>query len=197
MEAKKVGVLGGTFNPIHWGHLVLAETVLDTAGLDELLFVPTALPPHKQVEGDISIEHRLEMVRLATEGQKGFQLSSLEADETKVSYSIDTLDRIAKQYPEDSQIRFIVGADQLDEIESWKDYRRLLDQYGLYVAKRTGSGNPSMMQRLKDCIEVVPMPRIEISSTAIRQRVADGKSIRFMVPGAVEAYIRKHQLYLS
>jgi len=195
MTQRSIAVLGGTFNPIHWGHLILAETVRDSQGLDEVVFVPTARPPHKRVEGDIAIEHRLEMVRLAIQGQAGFRISTLEAQSERISYSIDTLDRLAQEYPEGTRIRFIVGADQLDEIESWKDYRRLLEEYGLFAVERPGSGRGAILERLRRWVIAVPMPAIELSSTEIRKRVAQGRSIRFLTPPGVEAYIRQHRLY--
>jgi nicotinate-nucleotide adenylyltransferase len=195
MTQRCIAVLGGTFNPIHWGHLILAETVRDSQGLDEVVFVPTARPPHKRVEGEIAIEHRLEMVRLALQGQAGFRISTLEAQAGRISYSIDTLDRLAQEYPEGTRIRFIVGADQLDEIESWKDYRRLLEEYGLFAVERPGSGRGAMRERLRQWVIAVPMPAIELSSTEIRKRVAQGRSIRFLTPPAVEAYICQHRLY--
>lgn len=195
MTPGSIAVLGGTFNPIHWGHLILAEAVRDNQGLDEVIFVPTACPPHKRVEGEIAIEHRLAMVRLALQGLAGFRVSTLEAQSERVSYSIDTLDRLAQEYSRGTRLRFIVGADQLDEIESWKDYRRLLEDYGLFAAERPGSGRGAILERLRKWVIAVPMPGIELSSTEIRRRVAQGRSIRFLVPLAVEAYIRENRLY--
>ncbi len=191
----KIGVLGGTFDPIHWGHLVLAETVRDQEELSEVLFVPTATPPHKPGRRLLDIRHRMEMTQAAIAGAQGFRLSPMEADPAKVSYSIDTLDRLSEQYPVEARLRFIVGADQLEDIATWKDYRRLLEQYGLYVARRSGSPGQTLLQRYGDWIVLVQMPVIKISSTEIRRRVAEGHSIRYLVPESVERYIRQEDLY--
>jgi len=191
----KIGVFGGTFNPVHWGHLVLAEAVRDQEALSEVLFVPTALPPHKPLGAMLEIQHRLEMTRLAIQGVAGFEISEIEAVPGRVSYSIDTLDQLRQAYPEGASLRFIVGADQLDEIETWKDYERLLDEYGLYVAQRVESGRDESWRRWGHCLQVVHMPLIDVSSTEIRNQVAQGRSIRFLVPPAVEQYIQQTGLY--
>jgi len=191
----RIGVFGGTFDPIHWGHLVLAETVRDQAGLSEVLFVPTAVPPHKEAGAALPIRHRLEMTRLAIAGQQGFRLSDIEASSDAVSYSVETLDQLAAQYPNGTALRFIAGADQLEEIETWKDYRRLLAQYGLYVVGRVGSHEERLLERHGRSVVAISMPLIEVSSTDVRRRVADGRSIRFLVPPAVEEYIARHRLY--
>lgn len=193
----KIGVFGGTFDPIHWGHLILAEMVRDQEGLSEVLFVPTAVPPHKPIGQLSAIEHRLEMTRRAIGGVEGFRLSNIEADPGKVSYSVDTLDRLSEQYSNETRLCFIVGADQLDEIETWKEYRRLLEQYGLYVAHRMGAAEQALFERYRQWIVRVEMPLIEISSTDIRRRAAEGRSIRFLVPEAVERYIGRKNLYRS
>jgi nicotinate-nucleotide adenylyltransferase len=191
----KVGVFGGTFNPIHWAHLVLAECVRDEAGLDEVVFVPTARPPHKIEEPLLPGHYRLKMVNLACREQAGFIVSRHEIDDREVSYSIHTLDYLKKQYPEGTGLRFIVGMDQLEEIETWKDYQRLLEEYGLYVVGRGDSGREDLISRYEKWVIPVAMPRLEISSTAIRQRIRQGRSIRFLVPGAVERYIKEQGLY--
>ena len=195
MSSSKIGVLGGTFDPIHQGHLLLAESVRDSIGLDEVLFIPTAVPPHKSRQEITPIHHRYEMVRLALENLEGFQLLDLEAKNSKTSYSIDTLNYLAERYPPQTQIRFILGADQLDELETWKDYQQLLENYGLYVVDRVGSGQEQLLERYKGWIQVVPMPRIDISSTLVRRRVAKGQSIRFWVPEPVRRYILQEGLY--
>lgn len=191
----KIGVFGGTFDPIHWGHLILSEVVRDQEGLDEVVFVPTAAPPHKSNRQILDIRHRLEMVRRAIAGLKGFRLSLVEAEAGRVSYTIDTMDRLASEYPAGTQLRFILGADQLAEIKTWKDYPRLLKQYGVYVADRVGSRFLEQQEISPGQMTLVEMPLIEVSATMIRRRVADGKSIRFFVPADVEAYIFEQGLY--
>jgi nicotinate-nucleotide adenylyltransferase len=197
MAKLKIGVFGGTFDPVHTGHLILADQVRDQEGLDKVLLAPTAVPPHKDKEEQIDIAHRLEMVRLALAGQPELELCRFEADPGKVSYSIETLDRLREEFPPGAEIRFILGADQLDAIETWKEYDRLLKEYGLYVAGRPGAGQEEVFRRYENYVRVVQMPLIEISATDIRRRVRDGRSIRFLVPGPVEDYIYRNKIYTA
>lgn len=192
----KIAVLGGTFDPIHWGHLVLAECVRDQSQVDIVFFAPAAVPPHKQDEPMTDIQHRIEMTRLAIESCEAFELTLLDADPGEPSYSIETLDRLCRIYPQAESIRFVMGGDQLAEIETWKDYDRVLREYGVLAVRRPGTAANGIWERYGDYVIPIEMPQIAVSSTLIREFRAEKRSIRFLVPGAVERYIVDEGLYL-
>jgi nicotinate-nucleotide adenylyltransferase len=190
----KVGVFGGTFDPIHWGHLVLAEEAMLAAGLDRILFVPSGLPPHKIDRVLTPCVHRLAMVRLAVAGVTGFEVSEAEADEDRPHYTLDTLTRLAGERPRD-EMSFLLGSDSLLEMRSWRDPEGIVHLCPLVVLPRPGfdaaAANPAFTARLT----LVGGVSVSISSTLVRQRLAGGAPVRFLVPEPVREYIRRNGLY--
>ncbi|MCX5994800.1 MAG: nicotinate-nucleotide adenylyltransferase [Chloroflexi bacterium] len=204
MTKSKIGVLGGTFDPIHLGHLIVAEDIRQKLGLGEVLFVPAGRPWLKlKEEKPISAaEHRLDMVRLAVASNPYFKVSTLEIDRPGLSYSIDTILELKAKLGAGAEIYFIVGPDALAELPRWKDPGRLIE-----ICQVVGIGRPGHTQTESHILEssipgvsqrimLVDVPQIDISATEIRKRVAQGLSIRYLVPEAVEKYIAEHKLYL-
>lgn len=187
-----IGILGGTFNPIHMGHLILAEEALSKLRLDKVVLIPTYLPPHKDVEGRIKPKDRLKMVELAVEGNPAFECSSLEIDSRKMSYSIDTLKELKKKYGEDNQLYMITGSDLLKDLFSWKDVNEIFKMSKFIVANRPGYP----VEDVPDGAETVVITPIEISSEDIRRRLKEGRSIRYLVPEKVRQYIISKGLYI-
>lgn len=204
MTKSKIGVLGGTFDPIHLGHLIVAEDIRQKLGLGKVLFVPAGRPWLKlKEEKPISAaEHRLAMVRLAVASNPYFKVSTLEIDRPGLSYSIDTVLELKAKLGAGAEIYFIVGPDALAELPRWKDPGRLVEICQVVGIGRPGhaqtdlhileSSIPGVSQR----IMLMDVPQIDIGATEIRKRVAQGLSIRYLVPEAVEKYIVHHKLYL-
>ena len=184
----KFGIVGGTFNPIHWGHLLLAETARDHLGLDRVLFIPVYLPPHKHAKGMLPGPVRFELVQLAIRDHPAFVASDIELKRESVSYTLDTVKTLQQQLPM-AQLFLLIGQDMLGvRWKGWDDIRRLCT---VVAAARPGTA----ARRPAKGIRVLPMPQVEITSTDIRKRAAAGRSIRYLVPAAVERYIRQHNLY--
>jgi nicotinate-nucleotide adenylyltransferase len=210
----KTGILGGTFNPIHLAHLRIAEEVREKCSLDRILFLPAATPPHKPLADDIPFADRLAMAELAVMGNPAFAVSDLEAQRPGKSYSVRTLELLREADPDDS-FYFIIGMDSYQSLDTWKDYRRLFELTNLVVSTRPGSpeGDPlellPVVIREEFCYDEPNILRhrtgnrvimleetfLDISSTHIRQLVAEGRSIRYLVPEAVEEYIRRYGFY--
>ena len=188
--ALRVGIFGGTFNPIHLGHLLLAETARDALSLDRVLFIPTGRPPHKAAPGLVSGAARLRMVRLAIRDHPGFAASDVELQRPGLSYSIETVQAVRRAMP-GAKLFLLIGADLLNvRWAAWNELKRLCT----VVAVRRPGARPA---RREAGIHRLDMPLVKISSSDIRARVAAGGSIRYLVPPAVERYIRQHQLYRS
>ncbi len=201
---RRVGVLGGTFDPVHYGHLVIAEEVYATLQLTEMVFVPAGQPPHK-TNGEITAaEHRLEMLELAIASNPHFTISRIDLDRPGPSYTIDTLQLLRKQWGENTAIYFIIGGDSLEDLFSWHDPSGILEQLThLVVVRRPGYSEseayydwlearlPGIRQRLL----VVDAPQFDISATDLRQRVAEGRPIKYQTPESVESYIVQYGLY--
>jgi nicotinate-nucleotide adenylyltransferase len=217
MASRRIGLLGGTFNPIHRGHLRAAEEVRLRFALSRVLFIPSYLPPHKQAADMASPEDRFAMVELALRARRRLVASALEIEAREKSYSIITLNKLKALYP-DALIFFILGVDAFLEIETWKSYRDVLEQCRFIVISRPGfdlslalAALPAEYAgRIYDCpragsigeellsrfrIFLVEIKALDISSTDIRRRVKEGRPIRGLVPGAVEEYIRQKKLY--
>jgi len=201
--ASGIGILGGTFNPVHLGHLILAQTALETFDLSRILLVPCAVPPHKEAAGLIAAGHRRAMVEAAIEGDLRFDLCDAELRRGGVSYAVDTVRELRRTYP-DAALHFLIGSDTLPELHLWKDIYRLLDlcRFAVFArpAPRGGALRPGDLQlrepwgrRLLE--NRVTGRLVDISSSDIRHRVAEGMSIRYLVPPAVEMYIAEHRLY--
>jgi nicotinate-nucleotide adenylyltransferase len=191
VEALKIGILGGTFNPIHIGHLILAEEACFKLKLDKLIFVPTFIPPHKEVEPGVTAEDRLGMVNLAIGDNPLFEASSFEVDSKKKSYSIDTLKELRARYGEDAQLFFITGSDALKDLFSWKDVNDIFKISKFIVASRPGYPVKDVPKE----VETVVITPIEVSSEDIRRRLKEGRSIRYIVPEKVRKYIIRKRLY--
>lgn len=189
-------VLGGTFDPIHIGHVILAQEVLDETDADRILFVPAGVPPHKTGAVITPGRHRLAMVRAAVEGNPRFEVSEIELNRTGPSYTIDTLREIRAGLSDEDRLGLIIGADQVAEFETWKDYRKIAGEFRLVLTTRAGFADPVKEGRpyLRDAM-VVSIPSIEVSATEIRSRACQGKHIQYFVMPAVYTYIVKHRLY--
>ena len=190
-RAERIGIFGGTFNPPHLGHLLIAEQARETARLKKVLFVPAFQPPHKIGREIIAPRHRLEMTRLAVRGNRFLDVSDVEIRQAGISYTVNTMRFLRSQMP-DAEFFLILGSDSLAEYDGWKEPGEIRSMAQLLVYPR-GSGAEL---RLSPGVESIRGPAIGISATDIRGRVARGQSIRYLVPATVESYIRKHRLYL-
>jgi len=193
-ENVKVGVFGGTFNPPHLGHLIVAEYVRDELGLEKILFVPSAVPPHKQDLDIVEAHHRLDMLEHAVQGNRHFIVSDLEVQRGGVSFTIDTLTEIQKLHPED-ELFVMIGMDNYVEFHTWKSPDKILELATVVVMKRPGVDVGAIPRDAGPKVIMCTVPEIEIASRHIRRRVAEGKSIRYLVPSTVERYIHHHKLY--
>ncbi|MEQ8175928.1 MAG: nicotinate-nucleotide adenylyltransferase [Syntrophomonadaceae bacterium] len=202
MEHKSaLGIIGGTFNPIHNGHLLAAEYARCELGLEKVIFIPAARPPHKEGLDILDGETRLKMIELAIEGNPDFAVSRTELSRPGPSYTVDTLNFFQANYPGKS-IYFIMGADSLLLFNTWKDVDVLAQKGCFVVVTRPGyrfewEKEPlaSLPRVLKENLVFLEIPGIDVSSSEIRKRVRDGKSIRYMLPDQVEGYIREKGLY--
>jgi nicotinate-nucleotide adenylyltransferase len=211
----KTGILGGTFNPIHLAHLSIAEEVQRACGLDKILFIPAAEPPHKDVAGEVSFAHRLAMVEAAIRDYPAFQASDLETRRSGKSFSVDTLEILRQKDPHGERF-FIIGLDSYRDIASWKDFAQLFNLSHVVVTTRPGVivGNPleplpvadhenfcyaedtgKIRHKSGNQLIFLKETQLDISSTQIRNRVAKGQSIRHLVSPAVADYIEEHGLY--
>jgi nicotinate-nucleotide adenylyltransferase len=203
----RIGVFGGSFDPVHLGHLVAAECCREQAALDRVIFVPAAVPPHKQDRLLAPFEHRLEMLRLATGGHDAFTISTVELDRGGVSYTVDTLADLAAAHP-GAELRLVLGPDALADLPTWREPAQILDlALPLAVERESLDDVASLVadarlaallgrERLALVVaERIRMPAIGIRATALRAAVAAGRSIRFLTPRAVERYIATHGLY--
>jgi nicotinate-nucleotide adenylyltransferase len=183
---KKIGIFGGTFDPIHHGHLILAREAVEALGLEQVIFIPAAISPHKERQQPAPGDARLAMVRAAIEGEPSFTLDSLELERASPSYAFDTVTTLRRR-ESSAEFIFLVGEDNVARLPSWHRFTELEKLVQFVVLERTG---------LK-CEHAYPAIRrhVDISATDIRNRVARGQSIRYLVPPAVEQIIRERQLY--
>lgn len=202
MKRRKVGIMGGTFDPIHVGHLILGENAYQQFALDEVLFMPSGNPPHKRNRvGRATLEQRIEMVRLAIEGNEHFRLSLDDACEEGYSYTKKTLEKLTSLHP-DTDYYFVMGADSLFSFEEWKEPQRIAQLAVLVAAVRYHVDMEAMEQqiahlhqRLGADIRVLSTPNMDISSQMLRGWVQEGRSIRYYMPDAVVDFIEAQQLY--
>jgi nicotinate-nucleotide adenylyltransferase len=197
----RLGILGGTFNPPHLGHLVCAQEAYQQLDLDRVLLVPARIPPHKEVEDDPGVEHRLELCRLALEGDERMEVSSLEAERPGTSYTVDTLEELKTRAP-DTELYLILGGDVAAGLPDWRQPDRVLSLATVAVAERPGTSRGAVTEALAglgcgDRARFFAMPTIGVSSTMIRERVLAGQAIRYLVPDAVASYIEDRGLYQS
>jgi nicotinate-nucleotide adenylyltransferase len=194
-----IGILGGTFNPPHMGHLVMAQEALDQLDLDRVVLMPVAVPPHKEAREDPGADARVELCRLAVGDDDRLEVSTLEVDRGGASYTVDTLRTFHDLEPEHDLI-FIVGGDMAQSLPAWREPEAILQLARLAVAEREGVRREDIARRLEplhagDRVLFFDMPRIDVSSAAIRRRAADGRPIRYLVPDAVAEAIADRGLY--
>ncbi len=219
-EAKKkakrgrIGLFGGTFNPIHLGHLRGAEEIREAFRLEEVIFIPSSIPPHKGTEKVIEGKHRLEMVRLATDSNAYFSTSDIEVSRPGKSYSIDTIRYFREKHG--GALFFILGRDAFVEIETWREFQNLFSLCHFIVMTRPGSQKDTLSPQLPGALTrtfqygpeekawthlsgnrlyLKEISFLDISSTKVRELIEKGESARYLIPAEVEAYIRKHGLY--
>ena len=199
----KTGILGGTFDPIHSGHLAIAEEARAYLNLTEVLFLPAGQPWMKSDRPISPGRQRIEMIRLALQGRPSFKLSTIEIEHKGPSYSVDTIAKLKAQSTKPSDLYFIVGWDNLARIPLWKDPIKLIEMCFLAAVPRPGYDRPDMknletaLPGISKKVILMDKPRIDISATDIRNRVAQGLSIHGLVPAAVETYIKENSLYLN
>nr|WP_308741931.1 nicotinate-nucleotide adenylyltransferase [uncultured Anaerocolumna sp.] len=198
---SKVGIMGGTFNPIHMAHLILAESAYEQLQLDKILIMPSKKPPHKLHEPIVSDHHRKEMVKLAIEGNPHFELSLMELEREGITYTADTLRQLAKDFPE-NEYYFILGWDSLQQIEKWRDPDVILRLSHIVAAGRYRSPKDKIEQQAHHLeemyhgkIHLLEIPNMDLSSEMLREHIKEGKSIRYYVPSQVAQYIQEHGLY--
>lgn len=210
-----IGLMGGTFNPLHFAHLRIAEEAREFCGLERVLFIPAADPPHKPLAGEVSYARRCEMVRLAIAGNPAFELSEIEGQRSGKSYSIDTIRFISTDYPDD-ELYFIIGSDSFFEIGLWHCYADIFSLCSLVVVERPGRPVPDPLAALPvairdkfrytgprhrlqhvsgHAVHVMKGCPLDVSSTGIRRLLASGRSITYLVPAAVESYIKAQRIY--
>lgn len=195
----RVGILGGTFNPPHLGHLVCAQEAYRELELDRVMLIPARIPPHKPVEHEPGAHHRLELCRLAVAGDERFGVSEIELHRDGPSYTVDTLVALTTEAPK-TKFFFIVGGDIAAGLPRWRQPERVLELATLAIAKRRGTARASVDTALSELpgseqARFFQMPRIGVSSTMIRRRVRAGQPIRYLVPDSVAQYIDDHGLY--
>jgi nicotinate-nucleotide adenylyltransferase len=199
---RRIGVLGGTFDPVHYGHLVIAEDARAYAQLEKVLFVPAYRPPHKPARSYSSFKHRVRLTELAIAGNPFFELCLIEAGRSGPSYTVDTLRDLQAQLGADVELYFIVGMDSLVNILQWYKPAELLKLCRLVVAERAGyQVDLQMLEQklpgLRDSLVLIDTPELSISSTDLQHRIGRGLPIRYQVPPAIEDYVREHGLYRS
>lgn len=191
----KLGVFGGTFNPIHNGHLINARFIKNRYSLDKILFIPSKYPVHKNLEGNISTGDRLEMIKLAVRGDRGFDVSNIEIDREEKSFTIITIRQLLDLY-RDAEIYLIVGEDAFNEIDTWKDYGELIKLVTLIVMRRNRSIKlkKSVLKKIKNII-LADNPVVQISSSEVREKIKKGLPVNNLLPQGIEKYILDKELY--
>jgi len=198
----RIGIIGGTFDPIHVGHLVAAEEVRHCLRLEKVLFVPAGQPPHKKLQKVSPAIHRVKMVELSIASNPFFELSLVDVRRPGKSYTVETLEIIRREYPADTELYFIIGMDSLAELTTWKDPARLIALAKLAVVNRPPYPKVDLMSLeaklpgVSRRVEMVEIPGIYIASSDLQERVATGRPIKYQVLEAVEAYIKEVGLYL-
>ncbi|MCR6544988.1 nicotinate-nucleotide adenylyltransferase [Dehalobacterium formicoaceticum] len=195
---KAIGIMGGTFDPIHYGHLVTAEAARYGYKLDKVIFVPSGRPPHKKERQITAAEHRYNMTELAVKSNPYFQISRVELDRPGYSYAIDTMSQFVEQYGSDAELYFITGADAILEIITWKNVDKLMEYCQFIAATRPGFHLDDLHQLPDKFIRKIifmEVPALAISSSDIRRRVAEHRPIKYLLPEPVENYIYQHDLY--
>ena len=191
----KLGIMGGTFNPPHLGHLICAEEVYDHFKFDKAIFIPSARPPHKADSEVIDAQHRYMMTVLAVKDNPHFEVSRIELDRPGRSYSIETVRELKRRFDDDTEIYWIIGADSVLEMFIWKNVYELLDMCNFVAINRPGYDLSRADRRFLEKVQLFEVTGVDISASEIRRRVRAGKSIKYLVPLDVENYIYENGLY--
>jgi nicotinate-nucleotide adenylyltransferase len=212
----RLGIFGGTFDPVHIAHLRCAEEAREVLGLDRVVFIPAAAPPHKRHQPVAAAAHRLAMLRLALAGNRAFRASALELERSGPSYSVDTVRRLRTELPAGTRMVFLLGLDAFRDIHTWKEHRVLLAMADFAIFARPGyqmrtlrsvlpvatrrdfcygANQQTLRHQSGSQVRFLNLTALDISASAIRQRVTRGQSIRYLVPLRVERYIARHRLY--
>ena len=198
----KIGICGGTFDPVHLGHLAVAELVRCEFGLDKILFIPSGKPPHKDIDSVTDPIHRLKMVQCAVSTNPGFEAVSIEVERLGYTYTVDTLNQLHELYPEGTEFYYIIGADVVMDLLKWKNAEEVFKLTRFIALMRPGFQDEEFKTRInylksKYGVEIsgFEAPLIEISSTFIRDRIKNGKSVKYFITESVERYIKENKLY--
>lgn len=199
---ERIGIFGGSFNPVHIGHCIMAEQFVHEVQLTRCTFVPTNISPFKQNNvPDIDPIHRIKMLRIVTRGSNHFSVDDVELKRKGVSYTIDTIQYFRTKHPK-ADIFLLIGEDQAQEFTRWKEWQTILEQVQICIAARTNSVNTTALNDIKTQLTlgtkepvILQSPRIEISSSSIRSKIVNNVPVKYMVPEKVHRYIRKHSLY--
>lgn len=201
-QVKKLAIMGGTFDPIHIGHLMTAEEVRNEFGIDEVVFIPTGHPPHKESKRVTHSEHRYLMTVLSTVENPHFNVSRIEIDRPGLTYTVDTIEKIKESYPEDIRIYFITGADAVHEILTWERVEDLMKICEFVAVTRPGYKRRQLKEKVEELkesfeckVHYLEVPALAISSSDIRKRVEENRPIQYLVTQPVEKYIQKFKLY--
>lgn len=189
-----IGLFGGSFNPPHVAHLIVAEIARDQYGFEEVWWIPNATPPHKSSESLAAVEHRVAMTRRVVAENPAFRLCTIEIERAGVSYTVETLRTLQDQYP-DTDFGLLLGSDSLDQFATWHEPEEIADRVPLVVYKRPGVIEEVAAPQFANHVRFVSAPVMEVSGTEIRSRRRAGRSIRYLVPDPVRAYIEEHDLY--
>lgn len=201
MKSIKIGISGGTFDPLHIGHLIIAEEVRDYLVLEKILFIPVGKPPHKDVNNVTPSSHRMEMVRRAVENNNFFEALDIEVKRDGYTYAIDTLTELSKIY-NDASFYYIIGADVVFDLLTWKDYLKVFEMCGFIAVMRPGYDKLKLLDRIDELrrtfgVQIIPLevPLIGVSSTLVRERIKSARSVRYLLPERVLGYIEENDLY--
>lgn len=188
---KRIGILGGTFNPIHIGHLVIAQTACEHLGLSRVIFVPSNLPPHKSSRLVVDGKQRYAMIKLAIKNNKQFRLSKFEISREGKSFTIDTVKYFREKYGTDTKLYFIMGSDTYATLDMWRDITEISKLVTFAAIHRPGEHSPKHKIKAKQ----IWAPGLDIASTQLRNKLRDRKAIRYIIPDEVLDYIKQHRLY--
>ena len=190
-NCRRIGLFGGTFDPVHMGHLIIADAVRQIKNLDVVIFIPSVRPPHKGDGIMFTADERTAMLQLAIGDDPCFAVSDIEFQRSGPSYTIDTIREMKRQFPGDREFFFILGRDNLYELRTWRKPEEIVRECRILVAERTCPEVRDVPPEFKDYMDIVDVPLIDISSTGIKERIRAGQRIRYLVPDAVDQYITR------